>query len=77
MTPILVTWRDASTESHMNWEDRNVKPIADTLVYTVGFERPESEGTANLELCMSYHEDQLAGRWTIPRVCIISVQTLR
>ncbi len=76
MIPVLVVWRDASTESHMNWESRDVKLLEDTLVRTVGFVRQESENTPNLELVMSYHDDEFSGRWTIPRCCIISITPL-
>lgn len=76
MKPVLVTWRDASTESHMNWEPRDAKPIEDTLVLTVGFIRPESDSSPNLELVMSYHEYEFAGRWSIPRCCILEIKEL-
>lgn len=75
MRPVLVYWQDAATESHMNWEPRTVDPMSPAIVQTVGFllhETPQA-----IELCMSFHDDELAGRWMIPRCCIVSIHDLR
>lgn len=75
MKPVLIIWRDASTEAHMNWEPRDVAPLEDTLVYTVGFVKYEDD--LNIELVMSYHKDEVAGRWTIPKVCITEIKEIQ
>lgn len=75
MTPVLIRWRDSATESHMNWESRDVEPMTETIISTIGFLLHDE--LDRVELAMSYHEDEVAGRWQIPRCCIVSITEIR
>lgn len=72
---VNVLWRDAATRPDMEWEDVDSSPIDDTIVQTVGFLLVEHE--SYVELAMSVSDTEIAGRWQIPRGCIISIRTLQ
>lgn len=76
MKPVLVISRDQASQSHMDWEPLTEPLMEDHLVHTVGFIRPESDGTDTLEIVMSYSETEICGRWMIPRCCIVSITEL-
>jgi hypothetical protein len=71
MRLVLVEWEDAASGVDLSWEDPSAPLIERCLVRTVGFVRREDAQA--VELCMSYHDEQIAGRWMIPRGCIVRI----
>ena len=75
MTPVIVTWWDALSGTHMEWEAEDCDPLETEQVRTIGFIRRETP--QEIELVMSYGGQELAGRWVIPRSCIVSIRYLQ
>lgn len=72
---VEVIWDDAASKADLSWEDRDERePIGRCVVRSAGYLLNETE--YGIELCMSYHDEQIAGRWMIPHGCIVSMHDL-
>lgn len=71
---VIIEWDDAASQPSLTWEARDEERIGRCLVRTAGFVL--FDDARGIEVCMSYHDEQLAGRWMVPRGCIVSVTEL-
>lgn len=72
---VEVIWDDAASKADLSWESTDdQEPIGRCLVRSVGYLLHETE--YGVELCMSYHTEQNAGRWMIPHGCVVSMHDL-
>jgi hypothetical protein len=74
MRPVLIIWEDAASQPTLAWEDRECQAMTKTIAQTIGF--VVHEGPERIEVAMAYTDHQIAGRWVIPKTCIISIQEL-